>query len=232
MKTLKYLFCLVCIGTLVSCIQIYDEIILHQNGSGTFKYNINLSDSKIKVKAYLALDSLGGEKVPSIQELKSRIESFRNKLELKEGISNVSIESNFEDFIFKLKCDFVNVDYLQKGIKQIITEESKKHPNLDAEDWLIWDGNKLIRSIPDIAFDKTKAFKEDDEELMKTGVYTSITRFDHPILKHDNPNAKVSPSKNAIMIQTNIYALFQNFKQLENTIYVYNNPIQKEKEEE
>jgi hypothetical protein len=230
MKALKYLFCIACIGTLVSCIQIYDEIILHKDGSGTFKYNINLSDSKIKVKAYLALDSLGGEKVPSIDEIKSRIETIRLKLELKEGISNVSIESNFDDFIFKLKCDFVSVESLQNGIKQLITEESKNHPNLDAGDWLVWDGNKLVRSIPDIALNKTTAFKEDDDELMKTGVYTSITRFDDPILKYDNPNAKVSPSKNAIMIQTNIYALFQNFQQLENTIHVYNNPIQKEEE--
>jgi hypothetical protein len=219
---LKFLFfLLITLFSLSSCIEIFDDLTIHNDGTGTFKYNINLSSSKLKINSILALDSLNGIKVPSIEDIKSEIARIKSKFELKTGISNVSIESNFTDFIFKIKCDFSNVSSLQTAIKEIIFEENLLK-NVDdlSQSWISWEGQSLTRNIPDISFKKTKDLTANEIELLSQGKYTSITRFDRTIEKFDNQTGKLSASKMAIMLQTNTYSLIQNAKLLENTIYL------------
>jgi hypothetical protein len=206
---------------LTSCMEIIDDISLKNDGSGTLKYTINLSSSKVKINSILALDSLDGKKVPSIPEMEERIASFKKKLAAKTGISNVTIESNFTDYIFKLQCDFTSLTALQNALKDVIEEESKEKniPELE-HNWLSWDGTKMTRSIPEITVKKTKELKTEDIELMKQGNYTSITRFERPVEKFDNTAAVLSKNKMAVMIKTNPYALTQNSNILENIIYL------------
>jgi hypothetical protein len=219
---LKFLFLLlITLFSLNSCIEIFDDLTIHNDGTGTFKYNINLSSSKLKINSILALDSLNGVKVPSIEVVKSEISRIKAKFELKTGISNVSVESNFTDFIFKIKCDFTNVANLQTAIKEIVSEENLlKNADDLSHSWVSWEGQKLTRNIPDISFKKTKEFTTNEIDLLTQGKYTSITRFDRPIEKFDNQSGKLSASKMAIMLQTNTYSLLQNAKLLENTIYL------------
>lgn len=204
-----------------SCIEIIDDISINNDGSGTLKYTINLSSSKIKINSILALDSLEGRKVPSIGEIETKIISFKHKLEGKPGISNVSLDYNFTDYIFKLQCDFTNVTTLQTALREVIQEESKEKniPELE-QTWLSWDGHKMTRSIPEITVKKTKEFKQEDIDLMKQGNYTSISRFQRTVEKFDNPSAVMSKNKMAVMVKTNPYSLTQNSDILENTIYL------------
>lgn len=204
-----------------SCIEIIDDISIKNDGSGTLKYTINLSSSKVKINSILALDSIEGKKVPTITEIEEKIISFKNNLEKKAGISNVSVEYNFSDYIFKLQCDFSSVSALQTALKEAIQEESKEKniPELE-EIWLVWDGQKLVRSIPEIAVKKTKDFKQEDIDLMKLGNYTSISRFERTVDKFDNTSATLSKNKMAVMIRTNPFALTQNSDILENIIYL------------
>ena len=206
---------------LTSCIDIIDDITINNDGSGTLKYTINLSSSKLKINSILALDSLDGKRVPSIDEIKSRVASFQKRFEAKAGISNVKIESDYVNYFFRLSCDFSSVSTLQKAIKDVIEEESeeKNIPELN-NNWLTWDGTKLSRNIPDITVKKTKELKVEDIELLKQGKYSSVTRFQRTIDKCDNPAAQLSPNKLAVLVKTNTYSLSQNYKLLENTIYL------------
>jgi hypothetical protein len=77
---------------LSSCIEIIDDVQMNNEGSGSFKYTINLSASKVKITSILALDSLDGKKVPSRTEITDRISAISKKLASKSGISNVSID--------------------------------------------------------------------------------------------------------------------------------------------
>ena len=80
----------VCSAVLLSsCVEIIDDLSLNEDGSGTFKYNVNLSSSKVKINSILALDSLNGKRVPSISEISDRINEVTELLKTKEGISNV-----------------------------------------------------------------------------------------------------------------------------------------------
>ena len=210
-----------CVMSLSSCIELIDDIKINNDGSGTLKYTVNLSSSKVKVTSILALDSINGIRVPSISELNERIADFQKKLDTKPGISNVTVESDFENFVFKLRCDFTSVTALQTAIKEVVRDElrDKNVPELDAI-WLNWDGQKLVRSIPEISVKKTTEFQQEDIVLLKQGTYTSITRFERPVDHYDNPSAQISANKMNVMIKTNPHSLSQNTTLLDNVIYL------------
>lgn len=205
-----------------SCVEIIDDITVKSDGSGTFKYTVNLSSSKVKVNSYLALDSLDGKKVPSLAEIQQKINFYKEKIEAKEGISNVKVEANYTDFILKFQCDFKSVDALQKAVKEIVIEENKyKELKEINHNWLEWDGTKLTRSVPTLTTQTTEKLKAEDAEALKKGTYVSISRFDRPVEKFDNSNAQLSANKLAVMVRSNTYSLAQNIELLENTIYLY-----------
>lgn len=221
MKYFKFFLSAFILFSFTSCIEIIDDVTVNNDGSGTMKYTINLSASKVKINSILALDSLDGKKVPSKDEIETKIASFIRKMKTKTGVSNVQMESNLTDFIFKFQCDFTSVAALQTAIKEVVEEETddKNLKELD-HNWMSWDGQKLVRSIPDVTIEKTKELKAEDIELLKTGNYTSITRFERPVERFDNANALLSKNKLAVMIKTNPYLLSQNYSLLENIIYL------------
>jgi hypothetical protein len=214
---MKYLVFLLVFLSLTSCVELIDDIAFKNDGSGTFKYTINLSASKVKVNSILALDSLDGKKVPSIQELKDKIEKYKKIIEDKEGINNVKVETDFTNFILKFQCDFTSILALQKAIKEIVLDESKNKKDIETS-WLTWDGNKLIRSVPAVTEDFTSRLKKEDIEGLKNGIYRSITRFERTIEKCENTASQISANKMAVMIKTTPFALIQNLHLLENTI--------------
>jgi hypothetical protein len=224
MNKLLIIFGLLISVSLTSCIEITDDITINADGSGLFKYVINLSESKVKVNSLLALDSIEGKKVPTIAEIESKIGEFKKNLASKPGISNVKIEADFTNFIFKLSCSFSSVNHLQTAVKEVIKEISNEKNSAELEAvWLKWDGQKLERSIPDITIKKSKEFKAEDIEQLKKGKYTSISRFGKSIEKCSNPSSVISKNKLATMVQTNIYSLTKNPKLSENTIYLFPN---------
>lgn len=201
-----------------SCVDIFDEIILHTDGSGTYKYTINLSASKVKINSVLALDSIDGQRVPKLPEIKEKIALYKQKLEDKDGISNVKVDANYDDFVFKFSCDFSNVTALQNAVREIVKEESKdKNDPIFNETWLSWDGEELVRSIPNFK-SPINRLKAEDQESLKNGKYISVTRFDKPVSKCDNPQAQINPSKTAVMVKSSTHAVTSNPSILKNTI--------------
>lgn len=207
---------------LSSCIEIIDDLSLNADGSGTFKYTINLSSSKVKVKGMLNLDSLNGKKVLKLPEIKAKINQFKTALASQPGISNVKTEMNDVEYIVKLSCDFTDVGKLQNAIKNTLAtlDADIKTSSDFSFNWISWNGTKLERSIPDFSQKQIKDFKQEDIELLKTGNYTVISRFYKPVEKCDNLNASISKSRTAVMLKTNTFSLTKNSKILENTIYL------------
>jgi hypothetical protein len=206
---------------ITSCVEIIDDITLKNDGSGTFKYTINLSSSKVKIKGILALDSLDGKKVPKLEDIKEKIALFKTKLSSKQGISNVNIDSDYEEFVFKFRCDFSSVTVLQSAIKEVVEDmANEKLTVADYQEWLSWDGQKLVRSIPEITLEKTKNLKQEEIDQLKLGSYTSISRFERLVDRFENTEAKLSSNKLNVMVKTGAYSLIQNPNLLENTIYL------------
>lgn len=212
-------FLFVCL-ILTSCIEIVDDLTLNADGSGTFKYSINLSSSKAKINSILALDSLDGNPVPSKDEIKLKVNEFKTKLAQKEGIKNVVIEEDYTNYFFKLTCDFEDVNALQDAFKKTINEILKHSKNeFDEHQWIVLSGNSLMRSVPQAVVDQAKKLKREDSDLLKQGSYTSITRFEKDIEKFDNESAQLSKNKKALMMRVNTHALLNNVALMANKIY-------------
>lgn len=216
------LFVLICLTTILTgCIEIIDDISFNSDGSGTFKYSINLSSSKIKINSILALDSLDGRKIPSIDEISTKIDEFKRKLMNQEGITGVEIDSDFTNYLFKIKCDFTSASDLQTALKNVAsTFTTSKDLDELKHNWITWENGSLSRSVPEITLDQTKKVKAEDIELLKKGTYTSITRFSDEVDRFDNPKAVVSKNKIAVMIKTDVYSLMEHTDILENRIYL------------
>lgn len=221
MKGIYFVFLGFLILTLTSCVEIIDDLSINADGSGTFKYTVNLSSSKVKINSILALDSLDGKKVPSLDEIKAQITDIIESFKQKEGISNVTFDANYDDFMFKMTCDFSSVSLLQSAIKEVVKEETKSRdlPELDYN-WVSLEDNVLMRSIPKITIEKAKEINQSESDLLKEGTYTSITRFKKEIVEYKNENAVLSKNKMAIMIRTDPFSLIQDQSLLDNTIYL------------
>ncbi|MEY5001856.1 MAG: hypothetical protein RLZZ211_1892 [Bacteroidota bacterium] len=216
---MKYILLFLTIGLLSACIEISDDLTLNNDGSGTLRYKINLSESKVKVNSILALDSLDGKPVPSKAQISAKINEFVRILDAQVGISNVLVEENYTDFIFKFTCDFSSVRNLQDGIKLSIAQISNDKYTTSAEQfWLSWDGNTLVRSIPAYITQQIKNYKLEDAEQLKTGVYTSIARFERPVASFENKLGSLSKNQLAVMVRTNTFDLKENQHLLDNTI--------------
>mgnify|MGYP000145907292 CR=1 FL=1 len=218
-KPLLYLFNITLLLVLTGCIEIIDDVSLNDDGSGTFKYNINLSSSKVKINSILSLDSLDGRKVPKITDIESQVIRVVEELKAQKGITNVTFEADYIDYMFKLKCDFASLEDLQSAIKQVIIFESKAKdlPELD-HDWISFEDNTLKRSVPKITIAKSKEINQKEIDLLKEGTYTSITRFEQEIVDFENDKAIVSKNNKAIMVRTDPYSLTQNPNLLDNSI--------------
>lgn len=225
---MKHLFTSVILGlllTLSSCLEIIDDLALNEDGTGSFKYTVNLSSSKVKINSYLALDSLDGKKVPSLSEITRQLDELIALLSDKEGVSNVSFDADYDNFIFKLKLDFASIVELESAIKTIVKEKNTGQAieELDRE-WLTYSGASLNRSIPQLQLRKTERLKSEEIADLKKGTYTSITRFDREVERFENATAMLAKNKKAVMVRTDTYSLIQRTDLLDNAIYLNNTP--------
>ena len=207
--------------TLSSCIEILDDVTFNPDGSGEFKYTINLSSSKLKINSILALDSLDGKKVPSKLELQEKVSDLIGVLNCQEGIREVSVEENYDNYILKVSLHFDNVESLLAAFKETMEGVG----NTAVEDtsnynWVSWDGLTLIRQIPDLSSFKFRLVKKEDQELMRSGMYTSISRFDSPVDQIENPSAIISKNNKAVMLRSSLFDVFGNPSIMDNTISV------------
>jgi hypothetical protein len=222
---MKHLFTLVILGLMLgmtSCLEIIDDLSLNEDGTGSFKYTVNLSSSKVKINSYLALDSLDGREVPSMEEITRQLDEVVTLLTGKEGISNVRFDSDYDNFIFKLNLDFASIAELESAIKTIVKEKNtgKRIEELDRE-WLSYSGSSLNRSIPQLHFQRSQRLKPDEIAKLKKGTYTSITRFDREVERFENASALLAKNKKAVMVRTDPYSLIQRTDLLDNAIYLH-----------
>jgi hypothetical protein len=52
---MKIIYLLIILGLFTSCIEIWDDLTLNNDGTGTLRYKINLSESKVTVNSIFAL---------------------------------------------------------------------------------------------------------------------------------------------------------------------------------
>lgn len=212
-----------CLFLLSSCIEIVDDLQINEDGSGTLKYNINLSSSKVKINSYLALDSLDGKKVPSIEEISTKLNTWINELKKEDGIQSATLDSDFTQFIFRLKIDFENLQKLESGIKSVVKKHDEKGKIQGMEHiWISFTGNQLERKTPNAYKQKAHQLKKEEISLLKEGSYTSIVRFPKEIERSSHPKAKISKNRKAVMVRENTYSLMLEHTLLDQVVFLKN----------
>ncbi len=118
-KKTKYIFFLLPVIMLSSCFEIIEEINLNEDGSGTFVFTINLSQSKTKLASIMLMDSINNYSVPDRSEVELQMNKFLDFAKNVEGINDIEDTRDFDNFIFSIKCSFDNLATLNLLVSKI-----------------------------------------------------------------------------------------------------------------
>ena len=216
-KGIKFIF----VGLLIlctSCFEIIEEVSFNKDGSGHVTLTMNLSKSKTKLNSMMLLDSVNNYKVPSKAEISKQITEAVNRVKKIEGISNLKNTINFDEFIFTVSCDFVDTDALNTVISNFSTRKDaaliKENKHFDFNKTQNTFTRNYHYNIA-AAFEKTNM---EDRKVFETASFTTIYRFETPIISSKNTTAKIAGSKKAIMLRVNAQDIIQNRNSIKNQI--------------
>lgn len=196
---------------------------MKQDGSGTAVLTANLSQSKSKLAAVMLLDSVNGYPVPSKADIRRELEQLADELQQIDGISNVTYTLDFNTFIASISWSFARVEDLNTITDRVFEKMKVTTANHASYAYLpatkTFSRTYVYEPAAKKEFDKLKAA---DQAVFENAIYTSIYRFDIPVVSNSNPIAKVSASKKAVMLQSPLMDLINGRKNLSNRIKLAN----------
>ncbi len=215
---IRTVFAILFLCGLTSCFEVIEDISFKKDGSGVVKLILNLSQSKNEINTLMKLDSSSGYKIPTESDINSYLNRVLQSLKSTEGLSNVSIKRDFKNWIFEVKSNFKNSENLEKGLQSVHAEFAEGEPLL-LKNKLIYNGRTLQRETQYIDENTRKELnKPTEKKIFAKAKYTSIYRFENTIEKSSNTRAIISPSKKAIMLQSNILNIINGKETLQNHI--------------
>lgn len=122
---LKTLLLFVPLLLLSSCFEFIEEVTYADADKGNCLLTLNCSQSKIKLKNLMKLDTFMGLNIPDVSRLRQDIANAKTLVAAIPGIHNVSTGSDFENFIFTIKFDFDSTASLNRALNAIAKAESK-----------------------------------------------------------------------------------------------------------
>ncbi|NUM31030.1 MAG: hypothetical protein HUU47_01750 [Bacteroidetes bacterium] len=201
-----------------SCFEIIEDVSFKKNGSGTFKYIVNLSQSKAEINSLIKLDSSSGFKIPKIKELNENINKVEQSVKNTQGISNVKVNKDYTKWIFEIVFDFENCTIIETAINNAINAVSNKN-SFNVKDLFRFAGVSMQRNMLSLSKQDVKnANKGVLKKILSNANYTTIYRFETAIESHTNKKAKLSSSKKALMLNCKILNIINGKESLINFI--------------
>jgi hypothetical protein len=219
-KALKSVFCVfIAIVLFPSCFEIVEEINLKSDGSGSFCFTFNLSQSKLQINSMLLLDSVNGRPVPKKEDIATALDKVETALKQENELAQVVIKRNWEEYIFSINGNFTNISALNNAINKIynIFEKPEKSNNIVKDNFSY--SNKVFARLYD--YDLANQYQnmaEKDKLIFENAKYTTIYRFPFLVGTFTNQVAKVSKSGKAIMLKVDVKDMITNTKTIKNSI--------------
>lgn len=191
--------------SLTSCFEVIEDVTVHKNGSGTYKFIVNLSQSKNQIDKIRSQDSILHYKVPNTARIDEKIVEVKNKLQSITGISNVSIKQDHINYIYNLSCDFKNVSALNAAVQGIWKNYDKNAPatiDLYSYENGIFKRNANNSEVEHL----TKSANSQIIEMLQKSDYTIICRFDTIVTNSNSMNYSLSASKKATLYKNDIWS--------------------------
>ena len=200
-----------------ACFEILEEIDLktqEKNPSGKYQLSLNLSQSKNKLLTLMALDSINGLQIPKKEKISTELNRLQNTLAQQQGISNVQIQSDFEQFVFSLRFDFANLASMEKAVLTTIrTFNPKPDWNPPTENLLLQ--GKTLRRKGDYNFGKNlEKINPENRQYLQQAQYTSILRLQNLVSKTNKPDLKISKSGKSIFLKYNLWQIISAEKDI------------------
>ena len=191
-----------------SCFEVREEVKMNADGSGSLNLTIDLSQSKNNLTNYMKAGEVNGQKIPSQIEIEMELLKLKNVVSAIPGMSEVKLKKDFTEFVFNLTGNFKNVKTLNSAINTATATMNKtpfplkkvKHFNLSDSKF-----SRLFEYTDDrLTTTEYDGLPAIPRLLMESAKVVSIYRFENPVKKVSNKNAKLSPSKKAVMLEANI----------------------------
>lgn len=199
------------------CFEIIEEVNLNPNGSGNLTLTVNANQSKDQLDKVLAKDSIYGVKVPTRGDIDKSINEVLMKLRSVKGISNVTINRDFNTYILVIKCNFANVSSLNVAVNNIWLLFDKKASMNRA--YFSFDKNTFKRIFDfNLIKDVKNKLGAQERDILSKASYTMVYRFQSEIASHTNTAATTSKSKKAIILKNNLLDIITGKKSIENEI--------------
>lgn len=210
-KILSLLLAVCMLCTLSSCFEIIEEMQLNDNGSGTYTLLINMSESKTKLNSVMSLDSVQGYKVPKKSDIAKHLQLAQQKIAKIPGISEVSSNFDFNNFIGTIKFKFTDVQLVNNAMKLIMDEYKVKNYSIPTY-YYNKASKQLVRNFKTQTetVQQYNKLKKEDKEIFQKAKFTSIYKFQSEVAQQENKAAQIAKNKKAVMQQANIHPIITN----------------------
>lgn len=191
--------------SLTSCFEVIEDVTVHRNGSGTYKFIVNLSQSKNQIDKIRTQDSILHYQVPSSAVVDEKIAEVKTKLQSINGISNVTIKQDPTNYIYNLSFDFKNVSALNNAVQGIWKNYDKNAPA--TVDLYSYENGVFRRNANNEEVEHlTKSANSQIIEMLQKSNYTVICRFDTTVTNSNTMNYSLSASKKAALYKNDIWS--------------------------
>jgi hypothetical protein len=108
---------------LQSCFEIKEIIKINKDGSGTFSMVIDMTEVKALLESFGEDES--DESSSPLGEMEKDYEITKGKLEVIDGISNITFLTENDGYMITTSFDFTNIDALNRGINVVYEEDNE-----------------------------------------------------------------------------------------------------------
>lgn len=217
-KKITYTLLAVAALSLQSCFEIIEQVLVKNDGSGTFQLVLNMSKSKTRLNSIMKMKTVNGHEVPTKEEIKSKVAAIEKTIKSTAGISQVHTALDFDNYIATLNCSFANVNSLNNAVKNINDKQNNKQTGIDKNYEYDAATKTFIRLNRFSLKEEYQKLSNADREVFSTANYTGIFRFEKEIAAASNKESKVAAGKKAVMLKHNALDIITQKKSIENKI--------------
>jgi len=208
-----------CCFSFSACFEITEDISINADGTGSFRLILNASESKDNLINYMKVGEVDGKKIPAQSEIDYNLVKLKFVLQGIQGLSDVNVEKDFQNFIFKITGNFEQLDRLNLGIIQVAEAFNTSGFDIPRDNNFKSGAGHIQRFFPypiDTQFyDRARSSVQ---YILDEARVTSIFRFAEKIKSFTNKKAILSPSGKAVMLKATLAELGKAEKSLENKI--------------
>lgn len=201
-----------------SCFEIIEEVDIKSDGTGSMVFTLNMSKSKTKLASIMLMDSINGYKVPSREDIRKGLNDVVRELTKSDGISNIEKKEDYENFVFSVSCDFMQIENINSLVDGV-SKKQKANATMSSYFFDAHRGNfKRNYTYTTELKRQYNKLKTENKKVFDDASYTIIYRFDKEVLSQTNPTAKISKSRKAIMQRVAAMEIINGKSSIANTI--------------